>query len=436
MQITQFVVGASYAFAHLFVAYRVPVSVPYLYHLGSVASSVASKARSDASSITSSVAVTASADTGAWLKKFALRAAGREALAENVINDRGQKFGFDAVHIVQDFVSREETRFRDELQWTHCLDTSGQVFAILLNCMYLAPLTWLFVRFFITAYLKRVERRRSSTSSEKAQAARQSFQDASKGFSRKVTDVIGEMHGVAEEESETAPDVQNASKPATDPETPVIGEQIQEKVGDVTKAAQDTLREGVARLNRSRGESDGGNPSANLQNKSTEPWQNPSPISSDTNEEPTADSPVVPEEQQPEADLEESKDNMSRDASGEESQEGAVDHGEDSKHDTRSVGEKAEATIQSVIETGAAVADQVANTTTGAAVSAKEAVGLTATGTDDTKTSTTATEELEAGQDIYQKNRVRWMPCLRPKRRWHRRRRGFQRPVAKYGYER
>ena len=65
--------------------------------------------------------------------------------------------------------------------------------------MYLAPLTWLFVRFFITAYLKRIERRRSSTASEKAQAARASLQDASKGFARKVSEVVDETHGIADE---------------------------------------------------------------------------------------------------------------------------------------------------------------------------------------------------------------------------------------------
>lgn len=170
------------------------MSVPYIYRLGDAVSSAVSAIPTEASSSVSSAIATASAGTAAWLKKFALRAAGREGLAENVPNEHGRPFGFDAVHIAQDLVSREETRFRDELQWVHCLDTSGQVFAILLNVVYLLPLTWLFAQFFITAYLKRVERRRSSTASEKVTVARQSLRDASRGVARRLSEVVEEMH--------------------------------------------------------------------------------------------------------------------------------------------------------------------------------------------------------------------------------------------------
>lgn len=170
------------------------MSVPYIHRLGDAVSSAVSAIPTEASSSVSSAIATASAGTAAWLKKFALRAAGREGLAENVPNEYGRPFGFDAVHIAQDLVSREETRFRDELQWVHCLDTSGQVFAILLNVVYLLPLTWLFAQFFITAYLKRVERRRSSTASEKVMVARQSLRDASRGVARRLSEVVEEMH--------------------------------------------------------------------------------------------------------------------------------------------------------------------------------------------------------------------------------------------------
>ena len=285
VQIMQFVVGASYAFAHLFVAYKVPVSVPYLYHLGNVVSSVASAARSDAVSATSSVIASASAPASAWLKKLALRAAGREALAENVPNDRGQTFGVDAVHIVEDFISRDETRFRDELQWTHCLDTSGQVFAILLNCMYLAPLTWLFVRFFITAYLKRVERRRSSTSSEKAQAARQSLQDASKDFTRKVAEAVDEMHGHGQGDGEKTPLV-NGEQTKT---SLVDADQIKKTAEDISSAVRDKMDESVEKVKQTTGLGGGTDPTADLQNKSAEQWQE---IPSDQKEAPASDSAV------------------------------------------------------------------------------------------------------------------------------------------------
>lgn len=198
MQITQFVVGASYAFLHLFVAYQIPVGVPYLFHLGGVASKIVSEAPTEITSTIAS-AITSGADYRAWLKKVALRGAGYEGLAENVLNEKGKPFGVDAVHIIGDAIRREETRYRDELQWVHCLDTSGQVFAILLNCLYLAPLTWLFLQFFITSYLKQVERRRSRSASDAAIAARNSFLDASKGVSRRLSQAVQEMHSVSED---------------------------------------------------------------------------------------------------------------------------------------------------------------------------------------------------------------------------------------------
>ncbi|KAK6387493.1 hypothetical protein LTS17_000762 [Exophiala oligosperma] len=199
LQITQFVVGATYAFSHLFIAYQAPVSVAYTYFPGEVASKIVYSIPSDLSATASSAMATVSAGLGAWMKKAALRAAGYEGLAQNVLNEQGRPFGLDAVNAVEDLVAREETRFRDELQWTHCLDTSGQVFAILLNCMYLAPLTWLFAQFFVTSYLKRQERRRSSSASDIAMRARQSLQDASKGVARRLSEAVEEMHRTSED---------------------------------------------------------------------------------------------------------------------------------------------------------------------------------------------------------------------------------------------
>ncbi|KIW18908.1 hypothetical protein PV08_03197 [Exophiala spinifera] len=199
LQITQFVVGATYAFLHLFIAYQVPVSVAYTYFPGEVASKIVYSIPSDLSATVSSAMATASAGLGAWMKKVALRAAGYEGLAQNVLNEQGEPFGVDAVHAAEDLVAREEIRFRDELQWTHCLDTSGQVFAILLNCTYLLPLTWLFGQFFVTSYLKRQERRRSSSASDIAIRARQSLHDASKGVARRLSEAVEEMHRTSED---------------------------------------------------------------------------------------------------------------------------------------------------------------------------------------------------------------------------------------------
>ena len=94
------------------------------------------------SSVSSAVAsATVSANVGGWLKKLALRAAGEEGLAENVHNNQGETFGIDAVHAAEVEKAQEEIRYRTDYHTINCLDTSGQVFAILLNVIYLAPLT-------------------------------------------------------------------------------------------------------------------------------------------------------------------------------------------------------------------------------------------------------------------------------------------------------
>ncbi len=223
LQIVQFVVGASFAFAHLFIAYTIPVSTPYTFSLADL-TSVASAVTTDAASAVSVATATASAGFASILKKLAFRAAGREGLAENVVNDAGERFGFDAFNAVEDLKAREEIRYRDEMQWIHCTDTSGQVFAILLNCMYLAPLTWLFVRFFIRSYTQRLERRRSSTTYKIEQSAK----DAYKGVARQTMDAIGEMHG-----SDDAVDTEGAIDSA------------KETLSDGAKAIQKLFTEGV-----------------------------------------------------------------------------------------------------------------------------------------------------------------------------------------------
>jgi len=239
LQITQFVVGATYAFAHLFVAYQIPVSVPYLYRLGTAASTVLNSVPSDVSSAASVAVSTASAGAGAgaWLKKIALRAAGHEGLAENVLNEQGRPFGIDAVHIAEDLVAKEETRYRDEMQWVNCLDTSGQVFAILLNCLYLLPLTWLFAQFFITSYLKRVERRRSSTASEMATTARLSLRDASKGVARRLSEAVEEMHSTAGDIGDDA--------------VLVDGDEIKRELREAIQQAKSRIGQGAAKAKNS-----------------------------------------------------------------------------------------------------------------------------------------------------------------------------------------
>lgn len=147
MQIAQIVTGATYALIHLFVSYDIPVEVPYNV-ISSFPSSL-STAASSVSSATRSVATAASsAGVGAMLKKLALRAAGEEGLAENVPKQAGDPSGDHHHHLGfgrrgrgATEKLREEIRYRTEYQTVPCLHTSGEVFAILVNVIYLLPLT-------------------------------------------------------------------------------------------------------------------------------------------------------------------------------------------------------------------------------------------------------------------------------------------------------
>ena len=138
MQISQFVIGAVFAAMHLFISYGTPVSTPYnlISTVTAAASAIASVATDAAASASSAVV---SGGVAGVLKKLAYRAAGEEGLAENVRNKEGQVFGPGAGRLIETL--RSETRYRTEYQNVHCIDTSGQAFAIYLNLIYLLPLT-------------------------------------------------------------------------------------------------------------------------------------------------------------------------------------------------------------------------------------------------------------------------------------------------------
>lgn len=118
-------------------AYSIPVSIQYTF-VHKVSSAIPAAASSASSAFASA---TATAGISSWLKKAALRAAGEEGLAENVRNRQGETFGIDAIHAAEVEKAQEEIRYRVEYQTINCLDTSGQSFAILLNALYLVPLT-------------------------------------------------------------------------------------------------------------------------------------------------------------------------------------------------------------------------------------------------------------------------------------------------------
>ncbi|KAF2158418.1 hypothetical protein M409DRAFT_71655 [Zasmidium cellare ATCC 36951] len=170
LQILQFVWGASYAAAHLFIQYDIPVSTPYqIASYVKQAASSASSAASAASSTASKVIESPAAATGTLIpliKKLLLRAVGEEGIAERVTDNYGDPITSHIEEKIEKFNEKTqqifETRYRTDWTKVNCIDTSGEAFAIYLNLLYLAPLTFLFGRFFIKAYTGRGRPRRAS----------------------------------------------------------------------------------------------------------------------------------------------------------------------------------------------------------------------------------------------------------------------------------
>ncbi|KAK4505114.1 hypothetical protein PRZ48_003077 [Zasmidium cellare] len=170
LQIAQFVWGASFAAAHLFVQYDIPVSTPYqIASYVKQAASSASSAASAASSTASKVIESPAAATGTLIplfKKLLLRAVGEEGIAERVTDNHGDPITPYIEEKIEQFNEKTqqvfETRYRTDWTKVNCIDTSGEAFAIYLNLLYLAPLTFLFARFFVKAYTGRGKPRRAS----------------------------------------------------------------------------------------------------------------------------------------------------------------------------------------------------------------------------------------------------------------------------------
>ncbi|EEP78078.1 conserved hypothetical protein [Uncinocarpus reesii 1704] len=170
-QILQFILGTSLAASHLFIYYSIPFPVPHTVTLPPLASVVPSVA---------AVANATQSGMGSWLKKLALRAAGHEGVAANVVNANGTLFGSDGMRAAEAALGKQEVRYTLEPQTFSCMDTSGQAFAVWLNVLYLLPLTWLFARFFVRSYLRRTDPKAKRSMSH-SHAAEKAGLDALKG---------------------------------------------------------------------------------------------------------------------------------------------------------------------------------------------------------------------------------------------------------------
>ncbi|KAH9827411.1 putative fatty acid elongation protein 4, partial [Teratosphaeria destructans] len=193
MQIAQFLFGASYAAAHLFIQYDIPirsvVQVPYTVQ------EAISSATSAAAAATSSVSsIIATPTAGSWvtaIKKGLLLAAGHPGVAELVGREGLGAPGYHGPpgheneplrgipKKTQEFVERRymQDEWRQEWSKVNCIDTTGEAFAIYLNLFYLAPLTFLFARFFVRAYTQRGKPR---TATERAKRFQESGRQARK----------------------------------------------------------------------------------------------------------------------------------------------------------------------------------------------------------------------------------------------------------------
>ncbi|KAK6605692.1 gns1 sur4 family protein [Botrytis cinerea] len=181
MQIIQFLVGATYATVHSFISYTVTVQVP------SIPATISSITSSASVVATSAAAVATSSGVADMIKKLLYRAIGEEGLAENVNAPVFSSVAQAPIASIPKSHSKIP-KYVTETRTIPCIDTSGQTFAIWLNVIYLTPLTFLFVRFFIKSYIKR------TTASGKKAGRKASFVaaekagfDALKGVEREMT---------------------------------------------------------------------------------------------------------------------------------------------------------------------------------------------------------------------------------------------------------
>ncbi|KAH6694115.1 GNS1/SUR4 family-domain-containing protein [Plectosphaerella plurivora] len=180
MQITQFLIGASYAMLHSFVSYTVPVAV-----------NSEAAATQAATSSSPEAAKTLAAGAFENLKQMIYGAAAKAVSPEA------------AAAIPAD----------SEIVWVSqpCITTSAETFAIWLNVLYLAPLTYLFVMFFIRSYL-----RRSSTAVKGKPRRQSNVTMAEKAGWDAARDINREIYNNGSEE---AVEASSSAKPSPKPRT-------------------------------------------------------------------------------------------------------------------------------------------------------------------------------------------------------------------------
>ncbi|KAH7162674.1 GNS1/SUR4 family-domain-containing protein [Dactylonectria estremocensis] len=169
MQITQFLVGASYAMAHSFVSYSAPVAV---FHTKSTTGD-------EPAAPSDPIIPTVAANAIESLKSYIFGDAG--------VPTPGAEPDTDALRVeLLSYTKIEHTT-------QPCITTTGETFAIWLNVVYLAPLTYLFVSFFIASYVKRSNaatkisgKKAAPSVNDNVALAEKAGWDAAKGIEKEV----------------------------------------------------------------------------------------------------------------------------------------------------------------------------------------------------------------------------------------------------------
>lgn len=193
LQITQFLVGASYAMCHSFVSYVAPILL--------------TKETSAATPLNDTPA--ALVDAAVPVASGALDALKQLVFGGNAANEVVAQLGNISSAGVQ-----VETVYITQ----PCIATTGETFAIWLNVVYLAPLTYLFVSFFIASYVKRsnadrkVGGRGSRRLSNNVTLAEKAGWDAAKSIENEVYGGEKMLDGTAIEETAAPKTTTRSSK--------------------------------------------------------------------------------------------------------------------------------------------------------------------------------------------------------------------------------
>ncbi|KAK6865112.1 elongation of fatty acids protein sre1 [Apiospora arundinis] len=207
LQITQFLVGASYAMVHSFVYYTIPVKVAVPKPAAAVAASVAA-------------AATENASTGGVLGslKNMVFGAAEAANAGAIVSSNTASSGAS---------SAQELVYQTQYQTVPCVTSAGSTFAIWLNVLYLAPLTYLFVSFFIASYVKRTNAEAERAHKQKKldgadrrlsnamMNAEKAGWDAAKGVEKEIYNQGGDSAVVDDDEETTSKSYAQAARTRT-----------------------------------------------------------------------------------------------------------------------------------------------------------------------------------------------------------------------------